>query len=151
MTYPGTSWPIPMDRPRSQEYDKKSEYSQFAPKCSALKGLTTYSRKNGCMLHFHYEVLTWVSKTENPMKSAYLVAQGYANLCKGGIIFYREGGASICDRQSSIFSAPPPLAHAKKSRPPLDRHAKNFGPPFALAKNILAPPFGVKNLNIPLL
>ena len=47
---------------------------------------------------------------------------------KGAIIFYREGGPSVCDGRSPIFSGPPLCIRKKILVPPLPT-AKNFGPP----------------------
>ncbi len=50
------------------------------------------------------------------------------NTHEGAIIFYREGGPSVCDRQSLIFSGPPLCIRNKILVPPLPT-GKNFGPP----------------------
>ncbi len=40
---------------------------------------------------------------------------------KGAIIFYREGGASVCDHWSQFFLGPPPWHVKKNSGPPPPR------------------------------
>ncbi len=59
---------------------------------------------------------------------------------KGAIIFYREGGPSVCDRGSPIFSGPPPWHAQKKFWSPPSACTKNSGPPLGLCKTILVPP-----------
>ncbi len=48
---------------------------------------------------------------------------------KGAIIFYREGGASACDRGSPIFSGPPLGMRKTKLVPPLGIRNKILVPP----------------------
>ncbi len=60
-------------------------------------------------------------------------------LFKGAIIFYREGGPSVRDRWSSIFSGSP-FSHDKKIlAPPVDL-CKKFCPPFGSWKKFCPPP-----------
>ena len=47
---------------------------------------------------------------------------------KGVIIFYQEGGPSVCDSWSPIFSGPPLCIHKNILAPPLTSW-KNSGPP----------------------
>ncbi len=59
------------------------------------------------------------------LHSCFPVAYTFLKLCypKGAIIFYREGGPSVCDRGSPILSGPP-WACAKKFWSPLGMSKK---------------------------
>ncbi len=61
----------------------------------------------------------------------------YSN--KGAIIFYREGGPSVCDGRSAFFSGPP-FAYGKKFWSPLCLRRKILVPPFDLVKKFWSPP-----------
>ena len=71
-------------------------------------------------------------------------------LYEGGIIIYEDGGPSICDELSPVFSGLPSLTVVKKTGPPpyeweknraplSDKIKKHSGPPFSELKTAILP------------